>query len=91
MKITKEKLLEFLETEVLIPAEKHPKVTNKILQKISGTRMWLNKLESAEKIEKFFWSAMVSDKGINSYNLISRIGSKTFEDVRAEFKKLCGR
>jgi len=34
---------------------------------------------------------MATDRGIDSYEKLSAIGVETFEDVRAEFKKLCGR
>lgn len=52
--------------------------------------MRLNRLSAAEKVEKFFWHAMSTDRGIDSYTRIHRIGAQTFEDVRAEFKRLCG-
>lgn len=47
-------------------------------------------LVSAEKVSEFFWHALVTDRGIDSYEKISNIDSPTFEDVRSEFKKLCG-
>ncbi len=52
--------------------------------------MRLNKLVSAEKVEQYFWNAMLADRGIDSYTKIKLIGGPTFEDVRNEFKKLCG-
>jgi hypothetical protein len=91
MKVTKEQLLDFLESKVLLPAENHPEATNIIRKKIRDTRMRLNNLQSAEKVEEFFWSAMASERGIDSYTKIKQIGGSTFEDVRAEFKALCGR
>ncbi len=90
MKSTKEQLIDFLERKVLIPVETHQQATDIIRRKIRGTRMRLNNLQSAEKVEEFFWSAMASERGIDSYTKIKEIGGSTFEDVRAEFKELCG-
>lgn len=91
MKATKKELIDFLERNVLVPAETHPKTTNTIKLKVHGTRMRLNSQVSAEKVEQFYWSAMVTDRGIDSYKKIKLTGAPTFEDVRDEFKKLCGR
>ncbi len=91
MKSTKEQLVQFLESNVLSPAENHPKADVIIKRKIKTTRMRLNRLTSAEKVEEFFWHAMATDNGIDTYTIISRIGAPTFEDVRMEFKRLCGR
>lgn len=91
MKATKKDLIDFLNEKVLIPAENNPAANNTIKQKVKGTRMRLNNLASAEKVEIFFWNAMVTDRGIDSYKKISNIGAPTFEDVREEFKRLCGR
>lgn len=88
---TKENLLSFLEQNVLSPSENHPNADILIKRKIRFTRINLNKLKSAEKVEEFFWNAMATDNGIDTYTRISRIGAPTFEDVRAEFKRLCGR
>jgi len=88
---TKEKLTRFLERNVLSPSENHPLADRIIKQKIRTTRMRLNNLTSPEKVEEFFWHAMATDRGIDTYTKISRIGAPTFEDVRMEFKKLCGR
>lgn len=88
---TKENLISFLENNVLSPSENHPGADKKIKGKINATRMRLNNLVSAEKVEEFFWHAMATDKGIDTYTRISRIGAPTFEDVRLEFKRLCGR
>jgi len=74
----------------LIPAESHPEADRIIRQKVRTTRMRLNRLSAAEKVEEFFWHAMSTDRGIDSYTRIHRIGAQTFEDVRAEFKRLCG-
>ncbi|MCW3808020.1 hypothetical protein [Plebeiibacterium marinum] len=91
MKVTKEELISFLEEKVLTPAENHPKSNLTIKRKIRATRMRLNQLKSALKVEGFFWSAMATDNGIDSYAKISGIGAPTFEDVRIEFKNKCGR
>ncbi len=91
MKSTKEQLIQFLETNVLSPAENHSKADVTIKRKIKTTRMRLNKITTAEKVEEFFWHAMATDNGIDTYTRISRIGAPTFEDVRLEFKRLCGR
>jgi hypothetical protein len=91
MKATREELIDFLDREVLNPAENHPAADKTIKKKVRATRMRLNELRSAEKVEEFFWHAMSSDRGIDSYTRIHRIGAQTFEDVRAEFKGLCGR
>lgn len=91
MKLTKVELINFLENEVLIPVEKNPQVDATIKKKVNYTRVQLNKQVSAEKVEQYFWSAMATDNGIDSYKKIKRIGAPTFEDVRDEFKKLCGR
>jgi hypothetical protein len=90
MNATKEELIKFLETKVLILTENHPDADVTIKRKINATRMRLGNLESAEKVRQYFWSAMATDNGIDSYNKISSIGAPTFEDVRSEFKKLCG-
>jgi folylpolyglutamate synthase/dihydropteroate synthase len=91
MQVSKEKLIIFLDENVLIPAENHPQTTEVIKKKVRTTRMRLNNLSTPEQVEEFFWSAMASDNGIDSYTKIKDIGAKTFEDVRLEFKKLCGR
>ncbi len=91
MNATKEELIEFLEKKVLIPAETNLDADITIKRKINATRMRLNNQVSAEKVEQFFWSSMATDNGIDSYKKISNIGAPTFEDVRDEFKKLCGR
>jgi hypothetical protein len=90
MNATKEKLIKFLEENVLIPAETNPAADLTIKRKINTTRMRLNNLVSAEKVREYFWNSMATDNGIDSYNKISNIGALTFEDVRGEFKKLCG-
>ena len=87
----KEELLEFLEINVLTPTETNQLADITILRKVRTTRMRLKKLTTAEKIEEFFWHAMATDNGIDTYTIVSRIGAPTFEDVRLEFKRLCGR
>ncbi len=91
MKATKEELIQFLEENVLTPAENHTKASLTIKRKIRATRMRLNQLQSAIKVEEFFWNAMATDNGIDSYTKISKMGALTFEDVRLEFKRKCGR
>ena len=81
MKVTKDEL---------IPTETNPGADITIKRKINATRMRLNTQISAEKVRQYFWSAMATDNGIDSYHKISNIGAPTFEDVRIEFKKLCG-
>lgn len=88
---SKDELISFLEKYVLNPVENNSKATKTIKMKVRATRMRLNNLVSAEKVEEFFWSAMATDRGIDSYTKIKAIGGITFEDVRDEFKKLCGR
>lgn len=90
MTSTKADLIAFLEREVLTPNETHPAADETIKRKVRYTRMRLNEQVSAEKVRQYFWSAMATDNGIDSYVKISAIGSVTFEDVRAEFKRLCG-
>jgi len=90
MNATKEQLIRFLEENVLIPTETNPEADLTIKRKINLTRTRLNNQVSAEKVRQYFWSAMASDNGIDSYHKISNIGAPTFEDVRAEFKRLCG-
>jgi hypothetical protein len=91
MNATKEELINFLEREVLIPVETNPQADKIIKKKVNYTRIQLNKQLSAEKVEQYFWSAMATDNGVDSYLKIKRIGGPTFEDVRVEFKRLCGR
>jgi hypothetical protein len=91
MKATKEQLITFLEKKVLIPADNHPKTTETIKRKIRATRMVIDRLDTVEKVEHYFWSAMATDNGIDSYTKFKEAGFDTFEDVRAEFKALCGR
>ena len=90
MNATKDELIKFLEENVLIPVETNSDADATIKRKVNATRMRLNNQVSAEKVEQFFWSAMATDNGIDSYKKISNIGAPTFEDVRDEFKKLCG-
>ena len=90
MNAIKESLISFLEEKVLQPTEAHPNADLTIRRKINTTRMRLNQQVSAEKVRDYFWNAMATDNGIDSYNRISKIGAPTFEDVRADFKKLCG-
>lgn len=89
MKVTKEELIKFLDENVLTPVETNPSADVTIKRKVNATRMRLNNQVSAEKVEQFFWSAMATDRGIDSYKKIKNIDA-TFEDVRDEFKKLCG-
>jgi len=91
MNAKKEELIQFLEDNVLYPAENNPNADIIIKRKIRATRMRLNNQTSADKVEEFFWNAMATDNGIDTYTRISRIGASTFEDVRLEFKRLCGR
>jgi hypothetical protein len=91
MTATKEQLIEFLEQRVFTPASQHVAADTTIKRKVQLTRTRLAQLASAEKVEQYFWSAMATDRGIDSYDRISAIGAATFEDVRADFKKLCGR
>ena len=91
IKVNKDNLITFLDENILTPAEHHPNATDIIRKKVRGTRMRLNDLDTSEKVELFFWNAMASDNGIDSYTKLKEIGAKTFEDIRLEFKKLCGR
>jgi len=91
MNSTKQELIDYLEQHVLYPAENNPEADLTIKRKIRATRMRLNNLKNAGKVEEFFWNAMATDNGIDTYTRISRIGAPTFEDVRFEFKRLCGR
>jgi len=91
MNASKEQLIQFLEKRVLTPAEHNLRATNTIKRKVRITRIRLNQLKSAEKVEEFFWNAMASDNGIDRYTKIKEIDGATFEDVRKEFKVLCGR
>lgn len=90
MDATKEELITFLEQNVLIPTETNPKADITIKRKINATRMRLNKQVSAEKVRQYFWSAMSTDRGIDSYTKLTTIGAPTFEEVRDGFKTLCG-
>jgi hypothetical protein len=91
IKATKQQLVDFLEQRVLTPAYSHPSADPVVRKKIVGTRMQLRKMRTAEQVEQYFWSAMATDRGIDSYDRISAMGADTFEDVRADFKRLCGR
>jgi len=91
IKANKDILITFLDENILTPAENHPNATDIVKKKVRGTRMRLNDLDTSEKVELFFWNAMTSDNGIDSYTKLKEIGVKTFEDIRLEFKKLCGR
>jgi hypothetical protein len=88
---TKEVLIGFLENRVLSPVENHPRVTPILKKKVRWTRMVLNQESmSAEAVESFFWSAMATPGGIDSYERCIEIGAPTFESVRADFRQLCG-
>lgn len=87
---SKEELITFLDHNVLTPVENDIKSNITLKRKVRATRMRLHNLQSASKVEEFFWNAMASDRGIDSYKKIKAIGGVTFEDVRDEFKKLCG-
>jgi hypothetical protein len=89
MKATKQQLIDFLEVRVLTPVENHLHATDTIKKKIRATRMRLHRQVSAEKVQEFFWNAMASDRGIDSYTKIKQLGADAFEDVRTEFKALC--
>lgn len=89
MKATKQDLIDFLEQRVLIPTENNPKADSTIKKKVNYTRLQLNEQVNAKKVEQYFWSALVTDRGIDSYKRIKAIGAPTFEDVRDDFKKLC--
>ena len=91
MNSTKQELIDFLEQNVLYPAENNPKSDVIIKRKIGATRMRLSELKDASKVEEFFWHAMVTDNGIDTYTRMTRIGAPTFELVRLEFKRLCDR
>jgi len=91
MKPTKEELIKFLDDNVLTPVENNPKATPTIRKKVSITRTRLNEQVSAEKVEQFYYTAMSTERGKDSYQKIKEIGGPTFEDVIDEFKKLCGR
>jgi hypothetical protein len=91
MKATKDELLEFLEINVFSPGENNSSATKTIKKKIRMTRIRIRGLKTPEEIEQFFWNAMASDNGIDSYTKIKGIGANTFEDVRSGFKALCGR
>ena len=44
-----------------------------------------------KNLESLKWPELeIQTFGIDSYKKISNIGAPTFEDVRDEFKKLCG-
>lgn len=90
MPASKEDLINFLEREILSPAENHPEADETIKRKVRCTRMRINNQLTAEKVEQYFWSAMTTDRGIDTYERVRRINAKTFEDVRIEFKRLCG-
>jgi len=85
----KDTLIQFLDEKVLLPAETHPNADQRIKKKVRLTRMRLNQCQDGDKVEHYFWSAMATDGGIDSYRSLSRIGATTFEDVREEFKRLC--
>jgi len=91
MKATKGQLINFLEKRVFTPAENAPATTDLIKKKVRTTRMRLNGLKTAEQVEHFFWSAMATDHGIDTYTKLKIAGLSSFEDVRADFKALCGR
>lgn len=91
MDASRDDLLSFLEREVLGPAENHPAADEVIKKKVRLTRMRLRNLPTAEGIEKYFWGAMSSDGGIDTYTRLRMIDARSFEDVRFEFKRLCGR
>ncbi len=91
MQATREQLINFLEESVFSPVENHLLATEVIKKKIRATRMRINNMQSPEKVEEFFWNAMSTDRGIDSYTRIKEICDFTFEDVRAQFKSLCGR
>jgi hypothetical protein len=87
---SKADLIDFLERRVLIPNETHPRADETIKRKVRATRMRLNQQVSAAKVEQYFWNAMSTEAGKDSYTKISAIGSITFEDVVDEFTRLCG-
>ena len=91
MKATKDELIKFLDENVLTAVENNPKATPTIKKKVNITRTRLNEQVSAEKVEQFFYSAMSTERGKDSYRKIKDIGGPTFEDVIAEFKELCAR
>jgi hypothetical protein len=88
---TKQELVQFLEDRVLSPVENHPEATPILKKKVRCTRMRLDtKCRDARAVEHFFWSAMSTPGGIDTYDKGTEIGAPTFESVRADFKQLCG-
>lgn len=90
MNATKEELIRFLDENVFIPIETSPDTDVTIKRKINVTRIRLNHQVYAASIHRYFWKAMATDHGIDSYNKISNIGVETFEDVKEKFKTLFG-
>ncbi len=78
MKATKKELIDFLEEKVLNPVEMNPAADSTIKRKVNATRMRLNNQVSAEKVEQFFWSAMATDNGIDSYKKNIKYWSSNF-------------
>lgn len=91
MQATKDVLVNFLEKKVLAPIERNSQITPPIKKKIRITRTRLGLLDTAEKVEKFFWNCIASPRGVDSYIKTKALGEKAFEDVRLEFMQLCGR
>jgi hypothetical protein len=85
---SREEAIAFLENRVLRPAESNPAASGRLRQKIGFVRMQLNRLTSADKVKEYFWNAMESDGGIDTYRMLHDIGATAFEDVRREFKDL---
>lgn len=84
-------MINFLENKVFRPAENHPDADAVIKKKVRCTRIRINNLDIAEKVEEYFWSAMATEGGIDTCSRLKRINARTFEDVRSGFKRLCGR
>jgi hypothetical protein len=73
MNATKEELIEFLEENVLIPVETNADADATIKRKVNATRMRLNNLVSAEKVEQFFgvqWQQIMESILIKKYQIL---------------------
>lgn len=86
----KQGLIDYLEERVLRPAEVHPGADATLKKKINVTRMRLvHQCQDAAAVQQYFWSAMATTRGNDSYSKLKAIDATTFEDVRVGFDSLC--
>ena len=84
--MTKEQeLMEYLHEKVFDPILNSPTASSQIKSGINLTIGRMNRL-SAEKMVRYFWSALATDNAIRFSKKMKNEGLKRFEDIMEEFR-----